>query len=145
MPTGFLSRLLSTASHANLPPEDARTAIATVLVMAARADGVYDASERAVIDRILSERYTLSPEDAASLRIEGEVVEAEAIDVFQFTRAIKRVIPLEERTGILEALWSVVLADKIRDPHEDALMRELAERLGLSPMESAQARQRVSN
>ncbi len=56
MPTGFLSRLLSTASHANLPPEDARTAIATVLVMAARADGLYDASERAVIDRILSER-----------------------------------------------------------------------------------------
>jgi uncharacterized tellurite resistance protein B-like protein len=145
MPTGFLARLLSTASHANLPPEDARTAIATVLVMAARADGVYDAGERAVIDRILSERYNLTPDEAASLRIEGEAVEAEAIDVFQFTRAIKQVVPLEERTAIIEALWSVVLADNVRDPHEDALMRELAERLGLSPMESAQARQRVSS
>jgi uncharacterized tellurite resistance protein B-like protein len=144
MPTGFLARLLSTASHANLPPEDARTAIATVLVMAARADDQYDAGEREVIDRILSERYNLSPDDAAALRMEGEAVEAEAIDVFQFTRAIKQVIPLEERTAILEALWTVVLADNVRDPHEDALMRVLAERLGLSPMESAQARQRVS-
>ena len=118
-------------------------AIATVLVMAARADGAYDAGERAVIDRILSERYNLSSDDAASLRMEGEAVEAEAIDVFQFTRAIKQVIPLEERTAIVEALWIVVLADKVRDPQEDALMRELAERLGLSPVESALARQRV--
>ena len=141
--SGFLSRLLSTASHARLPPEDARTAIATVLVMAARADDQYDAGEREVIDRILSERYNLSPEAAAALRREGEAVEAEAIDVFQFTRAIKQAIPLEERTAIVEALWKVVLADNVRDPHEDALMRELAERLGLSPMESARARQRV--
>jgi uncharacterized tellurite resistance protein B-like protein len=141
--SGFLSRLLSTASHARLPPEDARTAIATVLVMAARADDQYDAGEREVIDRILSERYNLSLEAAAALRREGEAVEAEAIDVFQFTRAIKQAIPLEERTAIVEALWKVVLADNVRDPHEDALMRELAERLGLSPMESARARQRV--
>jgi uncharacterized tellurite resistance protein B-like protein len=140
---GFLSRLLSTASHARLPPEDARTAIATVLVMAARADDQYDAGERAVIDRILSERYGLSPAAAAALRADGEAIEAEAIDVFQFTRAIKQAIPLEERTAIVEALWKVVLADDVRDPHEDALMRELAERLGLSPMESAQARQRM--
>ena len=113
--------------------------------MAAKADGAYDASERVVINRILSQRYKLSPEEAGSLREEGEAVEAEAIDVFQFTRVIKQVIPLEERTAIVEALWSVVLADAVRDPQEDALMRELAERLGLSPVESALARQRVAN
>jgi hypothetical protein len=32
----------------------------------------------------------------------------------------------------------------VRDPHEDSLMRQIVDRLGLSPMDSALARQRVS-
>ncbi len=144
MPAGFLKRLLSTASHANLPPEDARTAIAAVLVMAARADGTYDAGEREVIDRLLAERYHMSLDDAALLRAEGEAVEDEAIDLFQFTRAIKQAVPLDDRIALVEALWRVVLADSVRDPYEDALMRQLVDRLGLSPMQSALARQKVA-
>jgi uncharacterized tellurite resistance protein B-like protein len=38
----------------------------------------------------------------------------------------------------------VVLADARRDPHEDSLMRQITDRLGLSPMDSAKARQRVA-
>jgi uncharacterized tellurite resistance protein B-like protein len=37
-----------------------------------------------------------------------------------------------------------VLADNFRDAHEDALMRQMADRLGLSERESALARQRVA-
>lgn len=141
--SGFLSRLLATASHTNLPPEDARLAIAAVLVMAARSDDVYEESETAMIDEVLAGRYSLSPEAAAALRAEGEAVEAEAIDHYHFTRAIRDHIAIEDRIAILEALWKVVLADNVRDPQEDALMRQLVDRLGLSPMDSAKARQRV--
>jgi uncharacterized tellurite resistance protein B-like protein len=141
---GFLRRLLLSTGHTDLQPDDARTAIAAVLVMAARVDETYEAAEKAVIDQVLAQRFGLSAAEAAGLRAEGEQVESEAIDLFQFTRAIKTAVPLEDRVAIMEALWRVVLADNVRDAHEDALMRQMADRLGLSERESALARQRIA-
>ena len=143
MVPGFLRRLMLSTGHADLQPEDARLAIASVLVMAARADGAYEAAEVAEIDRALMARFKLTAEQARGLREEGEAAEAEAIDIFQFSRAIKAAVPLEDRVGIIEELWRVILTDGMRDPLEDSLMRQMADRLGLSPMESALARQKV--
>jgi uncharacterized tellurite resistance protein B-like protein len=142
--TGFLRRLLMSTGHTDLPPDDARTAIAAVLVMAARADARYEDGEKQVIDSVLGERFGLAADAASQLRAEGEAVEREAIDLYQFTRAIKTAVPFEERVAVIEALWRVVLADGARDPHEDALMRQMVDRLGLSEMDSALARQRVA-
>jgi uncharacterized tellurite resistance protein B-like protein len=143
MVQGFLRRLLLSTGHDDLPPEDARLAIASVLVMAARADDHYDDSEQAMIDRALMKRFKLDAAQARGLREDGEAAESEAIDLFQFTRAIKAAIPIEDRVAILEELWTVILADGVRDPHEDSLMRQMADRLGLSDMDSALARRRV--
>lgn len=143
MPLDFLKRLLSTG-QTDVQPDDARAAIAAVLVMAARADGHYDAKEQETIDRVLAARFGLDAEQSRGLREEGEAAEAEAIDLFQFTRAIKQAIPHDDRVAILEELWRVILADGVRDPHEDSLMRQMADRLGLSGMDSALARQRVA-
>lgn len=90
-------------------------------------------------------RYGCSAAAAEALRREGEEAEAQSIDIYQFTRAIRAAIAHEERIAIIEALWAVVLADGSRDPHEDALMRQLTDRLGLSPMDSSLARQRVAS
>ena len=57
--------------------------------------------------------------------------------------AIKAAVAYDERAGVIEALWSVVLADGARDDHEDALMRMVAPMLGISDRDSAIARQRV--
>lgn len=143
MVPGFLRRLMLSTGHADLQPEDGRLAIASVLVMAARADGKYEASEIAAIDRALIARFKLSPEAARGLREEGEAAEAEAIDIYQFTKAIKEAIPYDDRLGIIEELWRVILTDGERDPLEDTLMRQIVDRLGLSSMDSALARQKV--
>ena len=143
MPLGFLRRLLLSTGHTDLQPEDARAAIAAVLVMAARADGHYDAGEQLMIDRVLAARFKLNPDQTKGLREEGEAAEAEAVDLYQFTRAIKEAIPHDERVAILEEMWRVVLADGVRDAMEDSLMRHMTDRLGLADMDSARARQRV--
>jgi len=143
MAVGFFKRLLRATAPADLPSEDARSAIAAVLVMAARADDHYGADEQRVVDDVLMSRFGLDAAGAAKLRAEGEDAEVESIDIYQFTKAIRNVIPIEDRIAIVEALWKVVLADGARDPHEDTLMRQLVDRLGLSPMDSALARQRV--
>lgn len=134
--------MLSTG-HAELQSEDGRLAIASVLVMAARADGKYETSEEATIDRVLMTRFKLTAAQARSLREEGEVAEAEAVDIYQFTKAIKEAIPYDDRLAVVEELWGVILSDGERDPFEDTLMRQIVDRLGLSPMDSALARQKV--
>lgn len=143
MAAGFFKRLLRATAPADLPEGDARSAIAAVLVMAARADGAYEADEQAMVDEVLATRYGLNAAETLELRKQGEAAESESIDIYQFTKAIRMTIPIEDRIAIVEGLWRVVLADGERDPHEDSLMRQLVDRLGLSPMDSALARQKV--
>lgn len=140
MPFDVLKRLLTATESEPAAPEDARAAIAAVLVMAARADDHYANEEKRIIDSVLVERFKVTPEEAIKLREEGEEAEAEAIDHYQFTKAIKQAVPHDDRVKVLEGLWRVILADDQRDAHEDALMRQLVDRLGLAPMDSVRAR-----
>lgn len=143
-PFDFIQKLVSRPEDIAASPRDGRLAVAAVLVMAARVDHAYADAEKAMIETVLKSRYSLGAVEAASLREEAEAAEHEALDHYQFTKAIKVAVPHEDRVAVLEALWKVVLADDGRDPHEEALMRQLTDRLGLSPMESAQARQRAA-
>ena len=71
------------------------------------------------------------------------MLEAEAPDTVRFTRAIKDAVPYEDRMGVIEALWDVVLADGARDDEEDAMLRLIAPLLGVNDRDSNLARQRV--
>ncbi|MCV2868218.1 TerB family tellurite resistance protein [Defluviimonas sp. WL0002] len=141
----MFSKLLSTlmASPTSLPPDDARLALAALLVRIARADGVYALVEAARIDRALVSRYELSPFEAAHLRQEAEALEAEAPDTVRFTRALKDAVPHEDRIALIETLWSIALADGERDAHEDAVIRLAASLLGVTDAESGLARKRM--
>lgn len=144
MPFDVLKRLLSATESEPVAEEDARAAIAAVLVMAARADDDYAEDEKKIIDSVLTSRFKLTAEEAVKLREEGEAAEAESIDHYQFTRAIRQAVPHDDRVAIVEGLWRVILADDSRDAHEDALMRQLVDRLGLSPMDSVRARRQAA-
>lgn len=138
----LLNRLLAPAPAA-LPAPEADLSLAALLVRLARADDHYGADERVRIDRVLSARKGLSMEEAAALRASAEELESEAPDTVRFTRALKDAVPHEDRTELLEALWDVALADGSRDAEEDALIRLVANLLGVSDRESAHARQRI--
>ncbi|WP_126978758.1 tellurite resistance TerB family protein [Frigidibacter oleivorans] len=137
-----LLRRLAAPAPAPLPAAEASLSLAALLVRIARADDSYDSAERARIDRVLTGRG-LSPFEAAALRVEAETLEAEAPDTVRFTRALKEAVPYEDRTGVIEALWDVALADGQRDAEEDALIRLVANLLGVNDRDSALARQRV--
>ena len=136
----FLRRLLAPEPPA-LPEAEAHLALAALLVRAARTDGLYAAEEVERIDRVLMQDLSIGPFEAARLRAEAEVLEAEAPDTVRFTRALKAATALEDRARLVQALWSVALADGLREAEEDRLMRLVANLLGLSDVENAQARQ----
>jgi len=138
----LLRRLMAPAPD-RLPDPDAQLALGALMVRLARADGQYSDSEATRIDRVLAARYGLGPFEAARLRARAEALEAEAPDTVRFTRAIKGAVPHEDRLSLMTALWTVALADGGRDAQEDALMRLVANLLGVADRDSALARQRA--
>lgn len=138
----LISRLLF-PSPERLPGHDADLALAALLVRVARTDGFYAFQEVERIDRILMARHGFGAFEAAAMRAEAEVLEAEAPDTVRFTRALKEKIAYEDRIGVIEALWEVALADEARSAEEDALIRLAAQLLGVNDRDSALARQRV--
>ncbi|KUJ85620.1 hypothetical protein AVO45_01100 [Ruegeria marisrubri] len=139
----FISRLTQ-PQPAPLADEDARLALTALLVRIARSDNDYADAEKARIDRITARRYGLSPFEATALRARAEELEAEAPDTVRFTRAIKDAVPYEDRRAVVEALWSVVLADGERAKEEDSLLRLVASLLGVNDRDSALARQKAA-
>lgn len=140
----FLKNLLSPEPQP-LPDEDARLALTALLVRVAKSDGDYAAAEQAQIDAAITQRYGLSPFEMSKLRGDAETLEAEAPDTVRFTRAIKEAVPYADRLAVIEALWTVVLADGKRTDEENALMRMVAGFLGIEDMDSHMARKRVED
>ena len=121
------------------------SAIAAILVRAAKTDNEYTESEKKLIDHLLANNLNISQEDARLLRLQGQELEMEINDNVQLTRIIKQDIPYEERHQLVEQLWSIVLDDNSRTPEENKLMRVLTHLLGISDVNSAKARSKVLN
>ncbi|MCX7564885.1 TerB family tellurite resistance protein [Sulfitobacter sp. F26169L] len=138
----FLKRLTDPAP-APLPDTDARLALTALLVRVARSDNEYSPAERSRIQSIISNRYALDDAARDALLADAETLEAEAPDTVRFTRSIKDTVAYDDRLAVVEALWEVVLADGARAKEEDALLRLVANLLGVTDMDSAQARKRV--
>tara|TARA_B100001057_G_scaffold417693_1_gene436568 strand:+ start:337 stop:780 length:444 start_codon:yes stop_codon:yes gene_type:complete len=121
------------------------SAVAAILVRAAKTDNEYTESEKKLIDHLLANQLNLSLENAKLLRLKGQELEMEINDNVQLTRIIKQDIPFDERHKLIEQLWSIVLDDNNRTPEENKLMRVLTHLLGISDVNSAKARAKVLN
>ncbi len=139
-----LLRALGAPHPAPLTAPDAELALAALLVRLAKSDNQYDESEQIRIEHVLAVRRGLGHAEATDLRLRAEQVEAEAPDTVRFTRALKEKIAYSDRSGVIEALWEVALADGTREANEEAVIRLAASLLGVSDRDSALARQRVS-
>lgn len=138
----FLKRLTDPAP-VQMPDTDARLALTALLVRVARSDNEYSSDERARIQDIITMRYALDPFARDALLSDAETLESEAPDTVRFTRAIKEAVAYEDRLAVVEALWKVVLADGARAKEEDALLRLVVNLLGITDVDSANARRRV--
>ncbi|MDO5705104.1 MAG: TerB family tellurite resistance protein [Paracoccus sp. (in: a-proteobacteria)] len=140
----LLSRLFSDDPQPQpLASVDAEVAIAALLVRVARADDHYSPTEQSRIDRILARRRGLDDKEAAARRAAAEMIEAEAPDTVRFTRVVKDRVALDDRLGVIGAMWEVAYADAQRNPEEESLIRLVAGLLGVNDRDSAVARQQV--
>lgn len=124
-------------------PDELELAVAALLIEAARMDDQFDERERATIERVLAEKFELSPEAVAELMDAAEDAVRQSTQFFPFTRQIVQRISPEDRAQILEMMWEVAYADGVLDPQEDALLRRIAGLIHVTDRERGLARQRA--
>jgi uncharacterized tellurite resistance protein B-like protein len=144
----MIDRLLAFLSGSETPDprgsgDDLQLAVAARLIEAGRMDDGLDDAERATIGRLLTHRFQISPEAVKSLVASAEQRIAQSAQYYPFTREINLRLSHEERTEIVEMLWRVAYADGVLDPHEDALLRQIAGLIHVPDRDRGLARQRA--
>lgn len=113
--------------------EDARLALAALLVHAVSIDGVVSEAERVKLRELLGRNFGLSGADLDLLIEDAGAAEGEAVDLYGFTSVLKRQMSEEARIRVIENLWEVVYADGVSQEFEENLVWRVAELLGVSP------------
>lgn len=140
----FLTRLFGESPDPQrLNAADSEVAIAALMVRMARADDHYGEVERNRIDQVIARRRGVDMAEAATLRAAAEMTEAEAPDTVRFTRMIKERIALEDRLGVIAALWEIAYADGRRSSVEETLVRLVTGLLGVPDRDAGLVRQQV--
>ena len=97
--------------------------ITALLVHVAKVDELYTEKERGIIKSfIMSFSYT--KKDCEAILQDAEKLEADSIQLFNFTSAVKKE-SLEVKTEIIEHLWKIIISDQSVDTYESSLMRRI--------------------
>lgn len=123
--------------------DDYRLAAVALLVHLANADGVVDEAERQRLHRLVEGRFALSTAEASQLIAQASTQEREAVDLFHFTRILKRRLDEAGRQAVVAALWEVAYADGAVHEFEENIVARVAELLGVSPREKVELRQKA--
>jgi uncharacterized tellurite resistance protein B-like protein len=136
-----LMRLLD--SPAAAPAQDLRLSVAVLLLEAARQDDTFDVKERAVIETLLTSRFSLSQAECAALMTSAQARANQMVQLHGHTSQITAEMQPAERIQLIEMLWDVAYADGVLDPEEDLLIRRIAGLIYVSDRDRVLARQRV--
>lgn len=140
----FLTDLSENEKREEFGPDDPRLAASALLAHVIEADGEVRPEERERLHRVLKEAYDLEPEAVRKLVKAGEKAESEAIDLYGFTRVLKRELSEDERTDFVALMWEMVYADQQIHELEDNVVWRVAELLGVSNRERVILRRQVS-
>lgn len=108
------------------PEEQLKLATAALLIQVSGADANESGEEQSVIYHQLSQLLSLTQEESRALYIQAQKATENSVSVYEFTRLVKA-LKYEERYKMILALWQVAYADNNLDPHEEALIRKIAD------------------
>jgi len=124
--------------------DDIRTAIAALLVHASRVDGEVDTRERERLFAVLKARFELDDAATRELVDTGREEDAQAVDLYRFTRVLTDRLDHDGRVKVVEMLWEVVLSDGVIDDFEANLVWRVSELLHVPTRERVTLRREVA-
>jgi uncharacterized tellurite resistance protein B-like protein len=139
---GFFRQLGDAEGDRHFADDDARLALAALLIHCTAIDGVIGDAERAKIETLLGQSFGLSGADLALLVDDAIAAEREAVDIYRFTSVLKRHLDEAARIKVVEDLWRLAFADGESHEFEENLIWRAAELLGVGRQDRI-ARRRV--
>ncbi|CAI8280258.1 MAG: Uncharacterised protein [Alphaproteobacteria bacterium UBA4588] len=115
--------------------------VTALLVEAAGADGKIADEESQLISEIISAQFELSDDEMVTVLSDAVNDYTDRIEIHGLMRRLRERADYEERIGVLELVWMVVLSDDRLDHIEAQLMRRLAGLLYISDVDSGLAAQ----
>lgn len=113
--------------------------VTALLIEAAGADGKIAEEESQLIAEIISAQFELSDDEMMSVLSDAVSDYADRVEIHGLVRRLREKADYEERIGVLELVWMVVLSDNRLDQIEAQLMRRLAGLLYISDVDSGLA------
>ena len=101
-----------------------QTKICALLIHAAKIDENYTDKEEEIIKKTLSE-LGIEKENISRTIKEAKIIEENSNQILDFTREVKN-MPEQDKSKIVEALWSIIYSNEDADIYETNLMRRLA-------------------
>ena len=141
----FNSLLITNKKDLGKNHETGMLSITAIFIRIAKLDGVFDKEELQEIKNFLKKRYGLLEQDIDYIISEAINLENELNDNIQLTKKIKDTIAFEDRFGLLQDAWRLIIADGKRSYEEDSFMRLFCSLLGLSDKDNAIARKNIVN
>jgi len=139
----LIERMGQSDSGGRLAHDELQVATAALLFHAAAIDGEVAEAERRTLIDLLASRFQLSAAEAAELVGEAEAEEAEAVDIYRFTRVLQQSLDQDGRKEIVRLMWEVVAADGVIDEFESNLVWRAAELIGVATRDRVELRQAV--
>ena len=125
--------LQQSASRPAASAEGERQLAAAVLLLEiARADYAHHDAERATLRAGLAREFRVSEAALDALLSQAELRAKQSVSLYDFVKTLNDTMAPEAKRGLLRLLWDVAHADGHVDPHEEHLIRQLADLLHLS-------------
>ena len=118
-----------------------QTKICALLIHAAKIDENYTDKEEEIIKKTLSE-LGIEKENISRTIKEAKIIEENSNQILDFTREVKN-MPEQDKSKIVEALWSIIYSNKDADIYETNLMRRLAGLLYIDTKTMGDIKERV--
>lgn len=110
---------------------DLHLATAALLVYVSRADGDFNADERAQLLACMTDHFDLESADAEQIICDAEAQQQEATCLYRFTKAITDELDQDGRQAIVRLLWRVAFADNHIDNFEANVLAKVSGLLGV--------------
>jgi uncharacterized tellurite resistance protein B-like protein len=111
---------------------DRQLAAAVLLLEIARADYDHHEAELAALRAGLAREFGIDAAALDALLEEAELRAKQSVSLHDFVQTLNRSMTQDDKRGLLRLLWDVAHADGRVDPHEEHLLRRIADLLHLS-------------
>lgn len=109
-----------------------RIAAAVLLLAMAHADNRHESEEYAEIHCQLQAHFGLSRDEADELLAAATPEAESAVSLYDYLKTLNDGLNEAEKCQVLVMLWRVAYADQELDPHEEKLLRDIADLLYLT-------------